>query len=173
MLDRVDFSSIDSSYVCDCDSLQEMIHSHCFKCLLLCQGCVYAKLLQSCLTLCNPMDCSPSGSSVHGILQVRILEWVAIPSSRESSQPRARTHSSYVSCIGRWVFYHWHHLEAQVSRVPKLISLDMTCRVKFNIYKVKFLAFHVHVFFSVALESFFPSIWKTVSLKSGILLLRG
>ena len=38
-----------------------------------------AKLLQSCLTVCNPMDCSPPGSSVHGILQARILEWVAIP----------------------------------------------------------------------------------------------
>ena len=42
-------------------------------------ACVHAKLLQSCLTLCNPMDCSPPGSSVHGILQARILEWVAQP----------------------------------------------------------------------------------------------
>ena len=40
---------------------------------------------QSCLTLCNPMDCGPPGSFVHGILQVRILEWVARPSSRGSS----------------------------------------------------------------------------------------
>ena len=39
---------------------------------------------QSCLTLCNPVDCSPSGSSVHGILQARILEWVAIPFLRGS-----------------------------------------------------------------------------------------
>ena len=46
---------------------------------------------QSCLTLCDPMDCSPPGSSVHEILQARILEWVAMPSSRGSSQPRART----------------------------------------------------------------------------------
>ena len=43
---------------------------------------------QSCPTLCNPMDCSPLGSSIHGILQARILEWVAISFSRESSQPR-------------------------------------------------------------------------------------
>ena len=42
------------------------------------QEVVCAKLLQSCLTLCDPMDCSPPGSSVHGILQTRILEWVAI-----------------------------------------------------------------------------------------------
>ena len=46
---------------------------------------------QSCLTLCNPMDCSPPGSSVHGILQAGILEWVAISSSRGSSQPRDQT----------------------------------------------------------------------------------
>ena len=43
---------------------------------------------QLCLTLCNPMDCSPPDSSVHGILQARILEWVAIPFSRASSWPR-------------------------------------------------------------------------------------
>ena len=58
---------------------------------------VHAKLLQSCPTLCNPMDCSPPGSSVHGILHARILEWVAIPSSRRSSWPRVRTHVSHVS----------------------------------------------------------------------------
>ena len=43
---------------------------------------------QLCLTLCDPVDCSPPGSSVHGTLQVRILQWVAMPSSRGSSQPR-------------------------------------------------------------------------------------
>ena len=46
---------------------------------------------QSCPTLCDPMDSSPPGSSVYGIIQARILEWVAMPSSRESSQPRNRT----------------------------------------------------------------------------------
>ena len=45
-------------------------------------------VIQSCLTLCDPMDCSLLGSSVHGILQARILEWVAISYSRGSSQPR-------------------------------------------------------------------------------------
>ena len=45
-------------------------------------ACVHAKLLPLCLTLCNPMDCSPPGSSVHGILQAIILEWVAMSSSR-------------------------------------------------------------------------------------------
>ena len=50
----------------------------------------------------RPMDCSPLGSSVHAILQGRILEWVALPSSRGSSQPSV----SYVSCIGTQVLYH-------------------------------------------------------------------
>ena len=49
------------------------------------------------------MDCSPPGSSVHGILQARILEWVAMASSRASSPPRDQTHVSYVSCIGKQV----------------------------------------------------------------------
>ena len=51
---------------------------------------------QLCLTLCNSMDFSPPGSSVHGILQARILEWVAIPFSRGSSQPMDQTQ---VSCL--------------------------------------------------------------------------
>jgi len=55
------------------------------------------KVAQSCLTLCNPMDCSPAGSSVHGILQARILEWVAFPFSRGSSQPRHRTQVSRIA----------------------------------------------------------------------------
>ena len=54
------------------------------------------KHTQSCPTLCNPMDCSPPGSSIHGILQARILEWVAIPFSRGSSQFKDQT---WVSCI--------------------------------------------------------------------------
>ena len=57
-------------------------------------ACVHAKSLLSCPTLCHPMDCSPPGSSVHGILQARILEWVAMPSSRGSSRPRDWTHIS-------------------------------------------------------------------------------
>ena len=49
--------------------------------------CARAKSLESCLTLCDPMDRSPPGSSVHGILQARILEWVDMSSSKGSSQP--------------------------------------------------------------------------------------
>ena len=56
--------------------------------------------------LCDLMNCSPPGPSVHGIFQARILEWVAISYSRGSSQPRDWTLSSCISCIGRWILYH-------------------------------------------------------------------
>ena len=65
---------------------------------------------QSCPTLCNPMDCSPPGSSVRGILQATILEQGSISSSGRSSQPRDRTHVSCISCIARQIFYHQGHL---------------------------------------------------------------
>ena len=66
---------------------------------------MHAKLLQSHPTLCNPMDCSPPGSSVHGILQARILRWVAICSSRGSSRPRDQAYIPSVSRTGRRVPY--------------------------------------------------------------------
>ena len=65
-----------------------------------------AKSLQLCLTLYDPMDCIPPGPSVHGILQARVLEWGAMPSSRGSSQPRDQTHVSCGSGMGRCVLYH-------------------------------------------------------------------
>ena len=64
-----------------------------------------AKSLQSCLTLCNPMDCNLPDSSVHGILQARTLEWVVMPRSRRSSQQRDQTCISWVSCIDRLILY--------------------------------------------------------------------
>ena len=72
--------------------------------------CLAAK---SCLTLCNPVDSSLPGSSVYGISQVRILEWVAISSSRGSSWPRYRT---CVSCTGRQFLQHWVTREALMCR---------------------------------------------------------
>ena len=61
-------------------------------------------VVQECPPLCDPMDYSLPGSSVHGIFQARILEWVAISSFSGSSWPWDRTH---VSCTGRWILYHW------------------------------------------------------------------
>ena len=65
------------------------------------QACSVAK---SCLALCNPIDCSPPSSAVHGISQARILEQVAISDRRGSSWPRG---GNCVSCIGRQILYHW------------------------------------------------------------------
>ena len=65
-----------------------------------------AKSLQSCPTLCDPIDGRPPGSAIPGILQARTLEWVVIPLSRRSSQPKYCTHVSYIPCIGRQVLYH-------------------------------------------------------------------
>ena len=56
-----------------------------------------SEVAPSCPTLCDPVDCSPPGSSVHGILQARILEWVAISFSRGSSRPRDRTQVSHIA----------------------------------------------------------------------------
>ena len=67
---------------------------------------------------CNPMDYSPPGSSVHGILQLRILELVAMPSSRESSLPRDWT---CISCIAGRLFIHWSTWEAMIAWILPII----------------------------------------------------
>ena len=61
---------------------------------------------QLCLPLCDPMDYSPPGSSVHGIFQARMLEWVVISCSGGCSQHRNQTCVFWVSCIGRQILYH-------------------------------------------------------------------
>ena len=74
---------------------------------------------------CNPINCSLPGSSVHGIFQARILERVAMPSSRGSLQLRDQTHTSCISCIGRWVLYHcttWEVLHESTSLKYTLAS---------------------------------------------------
>ena len=87
------------------DTKKNIIHS---SYIVLC----CAKSLQSCLTLWDPIDCCPPGSSVQGILQARLLEWVSKSSSRRSSWSRNWTHLSCVSCIGRQILYHWATWEA-------------------------------------------------------------
>ena len=72
-----------------------------------------SEVARSCPTLCDPVDCSPPGSSVHGIFQARILEWVAISFSRGSSQPRDRTQVSRIA--GR-------HLNLWATRQAGLIT---------------------------------------------------
>ena len=72
---------------------------------------------QSCLTLCDSMNCTLLGSSAHGIFQAGILEWVDISFSRASSQPRDWT---CPSSIGRQILYHWNTWETQHVRVTQI-----------------------------------------------------
>ena len=79
------------------------------------QGRVHAQSLSH-VWHCDPMDCSPPSSSVHGIIQAIILEWIAIFFSRGSSWPRDQTR---VSCIGRQILYHCATWEVLCSKGPK------------------------------------------------------
>ena len=90
-------------------------------------GPLESEVAQLCPTLCDPMDCSPPGSSVHGILQARILEWVTISFCRGSSRPRDRTR---VSGIGGRRFNLWATREAPGNqRAPLCSSTPLTLRV--------------------------------------------
>ena len=71
---------------------------------------VCAQSLQLCPTLCYPLDCSPPGSSVHGVLQARILEWVVLPSWEGSSRPRDCTCVTFIAGV---FFTHWATWETQ------------------------------------------------------------
>ena len=75
----------------------------------------HALCAQSCPTLCDPLDCTLPGSSVHGIFQARILKWVVISSSRVSSRPRNRTRISCISWIVGRFFTHWTIREVNMS----------------------------------------------------------
>ena len=95
-------------------------------------------------TLCDPMGCGPPGSSVHGIFQARILKWVAIFSSRVSSQPRDET---WVSCIARGLLTVWANREVIVSLVP--------------IVEGQFICHRLHIFLMIWPETFSSIICTT------------
>ena len=90
------------------------IHLSLESCVCVCVCVCVCSVAQSGPILCNPMDCSPPGFSVHGIFQARILEWIAISFSRGSSWPRDQTCVSYISCIGRQILHHWATWEASL-----------------------------------------------------------
>ena len=101
----------------------QLLQYHCHKARQKSALCcaVLCLVTQSCLTLCNPMDSSPPGSSVHGILQGRILEWVAISFYRGSSKPRDWT---CVSCLASRFFIIWATRDAEIN--------DCYCLKPFN-----------------------------------------
>ena len=88
-------------------------------CSIVIKSVKVSEVAQSRLTLCDPMDCSPAGSSVHGIFQTRMLEWVAISFSRGSSQPRERTQVSRIAGRG---FNLWATTESQLKLTSEQIS---------------------------------------------------
>ena len=92
--------------------------------------CTHAQPLSQHPALCSPMDGNLPGSSVHGISQARILEWVAISYSRGSSWPRDLTWVSCVSCIGRGVLYlPLHHLGSPYHELGGLNNIDFFLRI--------------------------------------------
>ena len=94
---------------------------------------------QSCLTLCDTLDCSPPASSIQRIFQARILEWVAIFLSRGPPQSRDQIRVSCIFCIGRWILYHCTTWEAN-----KTVSL---IKNKMNIYHLVVYYLFVHTTF--------------------------
>ena len=96
-------------------------------------ACVHAKSLQLCLTLCNPMDCSPPGSSLHGILQARILEWTAMPSSSDLPDPgiepvfhaasASQVDSLLLSHLGSPYIFYMHIIMNYISNIIFIMSV--------------------------------------------------
>ena len=87
------------------------------------------------------MNCGPPGSSVHGILQARILKWVAIASSRGSSWPRDQTHISCGSCTGRRILYHWAKWKPMTNLDSVSKNKDITLLT--IVYTVRVLVFSI------------------------------
>ena len=99
---------------------------------------------QSFPTVCDPMDCSPPGSSVHGILQAGILEWVTVPSSRGSSPPRDGTQ---VSCIAGGIFFFFLPSEPPGKPLPSAHRQPRICHLCESVSQissfVSYFSFHI------------------------------
>ena len=106
-------------------------------------SCMHPKSLQLCLILSDPMDCSPPSSSVHGIFQASMFEWIVILSSRGSSWPRDQTHISYIFCLGRTAT--WEALLSADVYTEFLISLLSAKDKKNNSRSLIFLTSHEDV----------------------------
>ena len=110
---------------------------------------------QSRLTLCDPRHCTVPGSSVHGIFQARILEWVAISFSRGSSQARDGACLSCISYIGRRILYHWATWEGKISlrgslNQPHLKMENNVKDVNWEEFRMKLKSTHCFHFLSIA-----------------------
>ena len=117
---------------------------------------------------CNPRDYSPPGSSVHGISQARILEWVAMPSSRGSSRPREWTQVSNVSCFDRQILYkieppvkplfeHSAHLFAAFTKLEKRTNTFKILKIKLNhiLHKYRMFTLDFTLLFTISIRSMY------------------
>ena len=116
------------------------------------------EVAQSCLTLCNRMDCSLPRFFFHGIFQARVLEWVAISFSRGSSQPRDRT---WVSCIVGRCFYRlshqgrWNKLNKSIAKKCKFsLSLFLSLSLSLSIYIHTHTHTHTHICVHICTHSY-------------------
>ena len=126
--------------------------------IILWSGFLLCVCAQSCLTLCNPMDCSLPGFSVHGISQARILEHVAISYSRGSSQPRDQTCVSRGSCfaggfflLGKCflLFHTWNERSSGMAHLPECpVSKCWTSTPKKILFQSNLISFFVFVWSS-------------------------
>ena len=123
---------------------------HCYFVVIL-SICLYTQLP---LILCNPLDCSPPGSFIHGIFQARALEWVAIPSSRESTWFRDWISISCISCIGRWILYHWASWE-----LVAIILCVFVIDVSLNASKIFFIYYFFFILMIMCLLYIFAYSW--------------
>ena len=99
--------------------------------------CMCAKLLQSCPNLCNPMDCSSHGFPVHGILQARLSEWVAVPSSRRSSRARHQTSVPCDFCTAGGFFTAETYSQYQIMGTDNsliLFLISLSCHLSCHYY---------------------------------------
>ena len=124
-----------------------------------------SEVTQSCLTLCDPMDCSLPGSSIHGIFQARVLEWVAISFSRGSSRPRDRTQVSHI--VGR-CFTNWATREALLSLEREALMSYMTGTSSFSSQNCRFSACEIRVWtrpwFPNRLNTLQSILWKRIQI---------
>ena len=99
---------------------------------------------QSYPTLCDSIDCSPSGSSVHGIFQARILELVAVSFPRGPSQPRDQTHITCISCIDRWILSILFSIVALSAYIPtnSAVGFSITLTLSRTYYLQFFIDSH-------------------------------
>ena len=131
--------------------LQSSRFTYCAAWLCVCVCVCVCTCAQLFPTFWDPMDCSQPCFSVHGIFQVRILEWVAMPSSRGSSWPMDWTHISCISYFGRWILYHWATWEAH--RI--LVLSELTLRN----FTFIILAYSQYTSRCTSLLVFYTSFW--------------